>query len=391
MLNRNILVFAFILLGVMLIASTPSVNAQTFSSDGNPGDTASGEVINIFATNEAAYYQDANLNNRSTNAVTDISYTTSPEYGLSMNVDITDLNIVSPGDLVNHSIYVVTNEGNTTLPYDGSYYFEYGGGASGWTVEVWQGAGPVFQPLIAGTVSTESKTLSEDSQTAGLASRFYRVYVSPNAAEAPNGAYIDVFTTYEVSATPVGTYEGANTLIYGGTSEARDYFRDEVQAPELVISRAHAVDSPDTYTGGDNDYVPGAVVTFTLTYTNEGSAEAREVILIDKIPTKEATSGTNLAHVNGTGNHGNVTLTPATGTAADWTVSYSTIATPATTYGATADWTQIGTVTGNQYPSASGLYETGSSEYDATWIKWEKSTVEATEVDKTIVWGVTIR
>jgi uncharacterized repeat protein (TIGR01451 family) len=310
-----------------------------------------------------------------------------------MSVDMSDEVIVTPGDVydyVSGPLYYVTNEGNAYLNYTGSYYYTQEAGANNWTVEVWRFDGGVFVPLIPGVVSIEPTGLAEDAGTTNTTSTYYVVKVNPLVANSPDGSYIEVFTTFETTSTPAGTYEGANSLWYGGTSEARDYSKYLVEAPEIVMSRVSTSDAPAAYTGNDRDYVPGAVVTFTITYTNEGSGAAREVILIDKIPTLDGTSGTNLAHVNGSGNHGNVVLTSANGTATGWTVSYSTITNPAMTYGATADWSSIGTVTGNQYPSASGLYETGSSEYDAVWIKWEKSTVEAAE-DGTVVWGVTIR
>jgi hypothetical protein len=389
--NKNSLIYLVLVLGVSLIAA-PQAISQTFSSNGNPGDTASGEVMTAYGTNETLNYQDANSNSKPvTYPASNLDFTVSPEYGLSMDQDITDLNPVTPGEVVNHNTYSITNEGNTDLPLLGSYYYEYGGGSSNWTVEVRSGAAPIFAPLVASIVSTESTVIVEDSHIANISARFYRVYVSPLVAEAPDGSYIDVYTTYETTATPVGTYEGATYLFYGGTSESDDYFRDQVAAPLMIISRTNVIDSPSGYTGGANDPVPGAVVTFTMVYTNEGSANAESVILIDKITTKEGASGNNLAHVDADATtHNGVPLTHGgQGTATGWAVSYSIISSPATTYGATANWTPIGDTDGTQYPGA-GLYTTASSEYGAVWIKWEKGAVTSAE-SASLVWGVTIR
>lgn len=381
-----------IVAGIAVLLVSPKGNAQTFSSDGNPGDTVSGEVINALATYETLNYEDANSNTKPTTyPATDLNFTTSPEYGFSMDTDVTDANTVIPGQNVQEGNYFVTNEGNAALNVTLEAIFSYGGSASNWIVELWHNVGSpaLIGTMAANTLLGNNVTLAEDTQDTGY---YYDITVSTNVSEAPDGGYVDVYTTFESAAseTPVGTYEGANGYIYGGTSEADDYFKEEVSAPEMVITRTEVIDAPDNYTGGANDPVPGAVVTYTMTYTNESvAAVAQNVIIIDRITTKESTSGTNLAHVNATGDQGNVTISAAQGTATGWTVSYSTVLTSDTTYGATAGWTQIGSVGPTEYPG-SGLYETGSSEYSAVMIKWEKASVAGAE-DDTLTWGVTIR
>lgn len=395
--KKDGLVYLLVILGIALLVASPKGFAQAYHSNGNPGDNTSGEVFTAYSTQETLAYSDG-VNDRSTNAAVDISWTVSPEYGFSMDRDIQDLNIVTPGDSITYSSYYLTNEGNALVSYTGSYFYSYGGsGASNWTVEVHAGGGApnVFVPLIEGVISTESKTISDNHDT-GMESRYYTVDVNPNAENSPDGAYIDVYTTYETTWTPVGTYTGGNALDYGGTSEADDYFRDQIAAPYLVMDRTSTIDSPNVYVtkgGGAHDPVPGAVITYRIDYSNLGAAGAGSVVVIDRITTKEGEPGTNLAHINAAGTYNDVNLTGSSGDMINgWTISYSTLTAPATTYGATVGWTVIGTSDGsNHFPDGLELYSPASSEYAAKWIKFEKTSVASTEDGVNINWGVTIR
>lgn len=378
----------FIAVGIATLLIGTTAFAQSFKTTGNPLDNAAGEVFTAELTQETMNYKDSNLNTKPTTLpASDISFTVSAEYGFSMLGTETGSAAATPGVELIQGNYYVTNEGDTADVYTLEAIFIQDVGSSTWQVSLISTEGSVnLTNMTAGSLTTQTRNVADDDDFG------YHYVVTPDAT-ADDGEQITIYSTVETGATPVGEYTGGNALTYSGTSTATDSFSDTISSPELVISRVAVVDSPDVYdvTYGDTDPVPGAIITFTYTYTNEGASAAQDVILLAKVPTIEPIKGTNLAHVNGTGDHGNVTITPAGGTATGWTVSYATITSPATTYGATADWTQIGTVTGNQYPSATGLYETGSSEYQAKWIKWEKASVPDTDDNVTITWGVTIR
>lgn len=393
-----------IVLGIAILVGAPKGDAVTFHSDGNPGDNASGEVITAVGSYETLDYQDANSNQKPTTfPATDIATTVSPEYGMSMDVDAAD-ETVTPGQAVIAPVhYIVTNEGNADFVGTLSALYNYFNSADGWIVELWwDPPGIVAPPSLVATLTAASVfqtsanfIITEDFDNPD--GWYYNIYVSSEVTGAPDGSYIIVSTTWETTDTPVGTYEGANTYLYGGTSEADDANQYTLAAPLLVLTRTSTIDSPRVYQtkgGGANDPVPGAVASYKLVYSNLGSASAESVVVIDRITTKEGTPGTNLAHINAAGATTHVDLTLASpGDMIDgWTISYSILTAPATTYGATAGWTVIGTTTGsNAFPSSASLYSTSSNEYAARWIKFEKASIDPTEDGVNINWGVTIR
>lgn len=382
-LNRILIILGVLALGSAVFAVDPS-----FYTTGNPDDTPDGTQITAESTDNTIGYDDVDGNLIPTVEVSggDIETAVTDENGFSMLRAVDDQPSLTPGQVFTHETYSMTNEGNVTDTYTvESMYFERNY-AQAWTVLLVSAeTDATIATLTPGVLNVYTRGVADNDDLAV----YYRITVSDEASGAPDGASIEVFTTFETSATPVGQYTGGNAYTYGGTSEADDVFLDSVSAPTMIISRVSLVDSPDNYTGGADDIVPGAVATMTFTYTNEGSAAAQEVIIVSRIPTLEGVSGTNLAHVNGADTRGNVTITPVAGTATGWDVSYATSLTAATTYGATIDWTPIGSVGPTQYPPG-GLYLTSSNEYAAVLIKWEKESVANGE-DDTLTWGVTIR
>jgi len=63
-------------------------------------------------------------------------------------------------------------------------------------------------------------------------------------------------------------------------------YSNESSAPNLNISKEMTVESPVSggYTGGYFDAVPGATITYLITYLNNGFAPATSVEVIDKVP-----------------------------------------------------------------------------------------------------------
>jgi uncharacterized repeat protein (TIGR01451 family) len=393
---KNSIIYLFIILVIAALVSMPKVNAQTFTADGNPFDTESQESISILATEETFAYQDANLNRKPTvSALSDIVFVVDPEYGLSMNTN-PDIS-VTPGDNVQH-YYAVTNEGNAGDSYTLKCLYANFGGASNWTVEVWKDPSSPSQlgTLTPAVISNFVEQVPEDSDVLP----YFEVYVSSITAEAPDGSYIKISCTAETGAAPTGRYQGGNDYWYGAGKSISDEVIDSVAAPVMVLTRTFTVDAPSEggYVGGDYDPVPGAVITFTMVYSNEGEGAANNVFIVDKVPVN-----TTLAHLNRGGNQasGNVTITPAKGTATTWEVAYSTSASPTMTYAAgLPDWKHLGTIesTADYFPpGASTIY--GTTEPDggsgvATYVRWRRLTtypIAADEDDKSLTWGVTIR
>jgi uncharacterized repeat protein (TIGR01451 family) len=376
----------FILLAFMTAFFTPAFGV-TFNSNGNPGDTPGGTVITADPTLETMGCKDLNgTTMTATTPVTAINNTVTSEYGLSGPGTPVDVN-VNPGDVVYH-YYAVTNEGNANDSYTLKHSFFNYGGATGWVVEVWEGASRIVT-LDAGSVAQESRTVNDNSDKYF----YYKVIVSSESSGAPNSAYIKIVTTVETTSIPTGKYAGGNSLYYGGLSNVSDDVVDSVAAPVLTISRVSTVDAPTAYAGSIHDAVPGSVLTFTITYGNTGGASAESVILVDRVP-----ANTNLAHINTNGAGTNVSITAAQGNAVGWVVKYSKLDNPNKTYGNTADWSggnggTIGTLTSGteQFPGGSATYQTGNDAYGAKWIKWEKLYVDKDEDNRSLTWGVTIR
>lgn len=376
---------------LLLAVSAFKAQAVTFNTTGNPGDTVTTTVVTAAQTFETLAYLDLNGARMTTVEPSsgNDNKTVGSEFGFSGPGSPAD-NTVVPGDVAYH-YYAVTNEGNANDNYTLYHVYSQYAGATGWVVEAWEGAGRIVT-LEAGVSTNEVRSVSEDAEK----SFYYKVIVPSGVSQAPNGSYITITSTVETASTPKGQYTGGNALTYGGVSSATDPVNDTTAAPILTLTRASTVDAPTAaagYTGVKHDPVPGAVITFTLTYSNTGNASAESVILVDKVPTN-----TKLAHFNTTGTGSNVNITAAQGNATGWVIKYSTVANPSKVYGNTADWSggnggTIGSLTtgSEEYPGSNLTYATGDAAYGATWVKWEKASLPSTDDDQTLTWGATIR
>lgn len=383
------------LCALLFTVFVPQAGAITYDSTGNPNDMPSGTVLTHLATFETLSFRDpAGTLMTTVEPTGNRTDTVIAEYGFSGPGTPAD-NTVSPGDVV-WTYYCSTNEGNANSVNANtiSFRFDEYGGASGWNVQAWIN-NTIHATLTPGVSDVNAGGSSNDNSQTPYA---YRVQVTTEAAGAPNGSYIVMVTTVESSSTPIGKYTGGNAYTYGGWATATDQAADQTSAPILTLTRSSTVDAPTAaagYTGGIHDAVPGSVITFTLAYSNTGSASAESVIIVDKVPTN-----TKLAHFNGkgTGTSRNVNLTAAQGNGTGWTIYYSKLANPSKVYGNTADWSggnggTIGTLStgAEQFPNSNTTYVTGDDAYLATWIKWEKASIATTEDDKSLIWGATIR
>lgn len=386
--KRDSIAYLLIVLGIAIVIAAPKGIAQTFNSDGNPGDNVSGEGYTAYLTQETMDYKDANNNSKPTTMpASDYTFTVSPEYGFSQNnADLSQA--VTPGDVMTHEAYWVTNEGNAEIPLTRYFHSKMSTvpQAQNWTVEAYEGSTLLFT-LADGTTSTSNDVIADN----GDKQNHYVVYVNPIAAYSPDGSDIIITTTWESASTYAGQYTGANTLTYSGTTSADDQFTDSTSAPDLNLTRTATIDAPKLYSGAHEDAVPGAIITFTMTYSNEGSATAESVVLIDKVP-----DNTHLACINTEGNTTNVNITNGTtGDASGWSVYYFN-GTPSSndrTYGATSGWTLLGILTtgAESFPGGGTTYATGDAAYDdGDYVKWEKYQIGGLVENKKLTWGVTI-
>ncbi len=375
-----------LLFGLLLVFLTAGVAMaqQAYVATGNPTDSASGTLITAEGTNTDIFYQDSQGTSLSTYDASNIEHTVTAEYGFSMLSAPSDFT-VTPGDFVTHEAYYVTNEGNandTNFSYS-SIYNHYDE-ASDWRVRLFED-GALKTTLTSGESTTESPALNDNNQHY----IHFDVLVTSEVAGAPNGSYILISTTFETTSTPVGQYTGGNAYTYGGSSKESDVLQDSTSAPLLTLTRTYEVDSPKTYSAGTKEAVPGSIISFIMTYSNDGNASAESVIIVDRIPTN-----TDLAHVNTSGDTDYVFIDVATGSGESWTISYSTLESPDKSWGVTTGWTTIGTLASDgsgDFPGGGNTWLSDSAEAFAEWVKWEKAQVATDEDGKTLQWGVTIR
>lgn len=361
-----------IALGIFLKAE-----AVTFTSNGNIADTNTGTAITADKTLCTLDYTDILGNPKpQVTPATDITVTVISEYGIS-GIGAPIDQSTAPNVTVYYT-YVITNEGNASDTIHLSQSTSYGGGGSNWTVQIVQQGDDTVISTIA---------LAEDAQAV------FRIKVTPST-EATYGQSATVTTTAETLLTPVGQYTGANGLNYGGAALENDATITTITGPALTLTRTSTVDSPTGHAAHSgatpHDPVPGAVITYTYTYTNAGDASAKSNVIVDKIPP----TNTQACHVNATGSSvSNVTLTAAQSSATGWSVFTSEASSPDRAYGVYTGWTLIGTIDSTaDYATASagaGKFF-GGIDVGSTFIKFEKLEVTASE-NKTLQWGVTIK
>ena len=392
---KKVLLAMFICLaaGVILFQGVAAAQPAT------PADIPAGTIITSEGYENYLNYKDAAFNPKATIYGTTIEATVLPIYGLS-GPGTPDDQYTEPSAAV-YYVYQIFNEGNETDTYSLSTSSATYNGVYGddWTFEIIRDDNNNGDWEDDTDTVTDEVTLTED----GSAYFFLKVTPSSNAQDASWG---EVTVTATTSATPAGEYTGANANTYGGPSYVQDTARTNINAPIMVMTRVATVDapisgSPGYYLGGSHDPVPGAVITYTITYTNEGNADASSVIIKEKIPVFGTTEAghVNLTARMGSGDIDNVSISApqstATTTEGYWFVYYSTFESPSPTgydgSGAShGNWVLLGSIDSN---ITDFWYADSSPALPRTttrWIKWEVATVEA-EDSATLTWGVIIR
>lgn len=390
---KNIL-FLIGLLILFEVISAGSAHAVTYNTTGNPGDTVAGTVITAEAGDATLDYTDINANVKPTVNPNSVEITVLPIYGFTMAL-LDDQNMYVNKIVSNET--GITNEGNASDSITITAEATFVNTTGTWSVKLMKNPGAV--ELHDFTSPQESYTTTEVYAEDADILLYFEV-LAPDTDGTP-GAHIIITTEASTANSPVGQYTGANGLTYGGPGSTVETTTYTLYKPLLTLTRTSTVDAPNVYTASysgadDHDAVPGSVITYTLSYNNTGNTSAASVILIDRIPTPEAALQTNIAHFNAdTAARTNVTIDAGQGSAGGWTIYYSNLDDPSKAYGNTADWSganggTIGSLTAtNQFPG-NELYTTGSTEFSAKWVKWEKASVAAAEND-TLTYGVTIR
>jgi uncharacterized repeat protein (TIGR01451 family) len=368
-------------------------SAQAFADI--PGETASGTDIAATGTMCSLNFTDSGHTTMPTVNVPTIDIIVASMYGWDFLANLPDWNYTTAGKPLTY-MYIVTNEGNVTNGNYGAALNMSPGGATGFTGIGWSVAYTSDANASGGTPG--NLTSAYPQNTAGWdspqnyangESRRIWITVTPSSlnSQSPDGSYLMI--TMEAGSglgvsSGYGYYFGANSITYGGTRDATDITYTCIQTSVMNLSRSAIVDAPITangkYTGGAHDAVPGAVITYTIMTSNDGSANALSNIIIDKVP-----ANTWICHVGAySGNQStvpNVNITAAQPNAWGWTAYYTTSSSPNMTFGYIGtDWTTISAVPVDLHTRS-----------DIKYVKWEKPTVTSTEDARTLTWGVTIR
>jgi len=361
---KKVLLFLFFLALMAYQASSVGTTAAT--------------TITATGTNCTLDYTDLDANAKpQITAASDIAITVDPIYALAALNEPADADVSV--DTPRYYTYTVENKSNASETYALSKgATDYGAsGGSGWTVTIVESdSDDVITELLVPEAGTED----------------FRIKVVP-ANLALYGHQASVTVTVAPQNTPAGTYAGANGVTYGDLDTDSDTTITSFAGPLLTLTRTATVDAPTAYIALDDDLdhdaVPGAVITYTYTYSNTGDTSSESNIFIDKIPTNTVIAQVNTTEVL------NVSITAAQSTAVGWSVSTTTeasLSSARTAYGA-ADWTLIGTIEGNG-DWANGGFASGnffaSPALETAWIKFEKLHVGTAEDNKTLTWGVVI-
>ena len=360
---KRLLVLAF-LSSIFILSLAAAAAAVTT-------DTLAGTIITAEGTDNFVDYDDIAGNAKARVYGPTLEATVLSIYGLSGPLAPAD----QPGSPSNATYYTyrIYNEGNTTDAYSLSSAIAYAGiSGDAWSVKFIQDNGQDGGRGSEDTIEVTSLTITEDSD------KWFFVRVIPSA-NAGSGAGGTVTITAETSGTQFGQYTGGNGNTYGGPRFVNDVTTTLLSTATMVLTRTTTVGVDGSYTqSSDLHYpIPGAAVIITMTYSNEGGASAESCIIIDRVPL---------------GHQGGVVNGVLVGNAAGWTVSYTTeaaITSAQRGYGDTTGWVMLGTVEGG----SPGWVKNSSPAFPltATYIKWEKASIDQNEDTKKLTWGYIIR
>ncbi|HOO55463.1 MAG TPA: hypothetical protein PLN69_01490 [bacterium] len=257
--------------------------AQLSSAEG----TISGTII--FAT--ASIKSDNSIETTSSTQTTVL-----PMYGIEMNYGWPDDSSASSGG---NTLYNINfeNNGNATDEIRinvGEQTFGAGSGITAeWAVEV--DTTEPFTGITWANSNTQFAHASGDYATASLAPGEVATFTLrvTTSGSALDSSTMSAMISLETTSSPGGSYVGFNGLSYGGSTMttritgAGPYFTTQVLGAAVALTKSYTVASPSEYQalgGSATATVPGAQVTYTIQFENNGALDAGTVTIVDPLP-----------------------------------------------------------------------------------------------------------
>lgn len=239
--------FAGILMGLLGLVMLPGQAAAL--------GTAAGTIISNYATGT---YTDANSNTYAPVVTASVTTMVSQVGGISL----TPLTASQSGaaNLATYYPFSITNSGNGADSYNLVYSLSVdGGGASGWTVNLY-------------VDQNGDGILDSNDQVGGV----YVAVTSPVALAADATRYVIAVVTPVGTATnnQIGVLSGTATSVFAPAQTLSGTFTTKISGAVLTLSKTTVPVNPQ----------PGETVTYTITYSNVGTAPGFNVVINDLVP-----------------------------------------------------------------------------------------------------------
>lgn len=229
----------------------------------------------IISTNTTITYSNSGgtvfFSTNSTNSLTNLVLAVFGMSNYSVHYS-TNTNSMLAGE-TNFFEFVYTNNGNTNSLFNftgGDFYT--GASASPWLIEFWDAG--------------EAAALTDNPTNIAPDTEFrFKVKIGVPGAEA-DGAVLTYNLTNTITdaaaATRTFSYESANlTNWFGGTNIVTNTLVIQIGGPKIIAAKT-VVSITDPL--GGNELIPGAVIKYRISYTNEGFDAASQVIFTEDIP-----------------------------------------------------------------------------------------------------------
>lgn len=270
-----------LLAAALLIASATGARAN---------GTASGTVISNNAGISASNASSVTSNTAATTVVA--------IFGVATNSEPAD-NSATAGGFVYYKTKFTNNANNTDIIRLNVGAQSFGAGAG--TTTNWSIQADDADPYALGLTWTTSGTMIADqlgdyatmSLGPGAVATFTIMITS--AADASDGATMSAVISLQTVSTPAGKYVGFDSIGYGGLALATrtagaltpDKLTTTITGAILTLAKAASVTAPAGYVtlgGAGTAPVPGAKITYTLTYGNTGASNALTTVIQDTLP-----------------------------------------------------------------------------------------------------------
>jgi hypothetical protein len=292
-MRRASTVSVLLIFGMYILSG--SALAWIYQATGNTADTPTGTTLISTGENSKVDYKDANSNPRDVvSGANTFTKLVTTEYGMSFGgTDWANQGVFSStrGFTKIWPLHYVNN-GNAPMTFSVTYEAIISAEAIGWTSAVYLGTGE-SAPVASGTsftlaedegVSLEVKITSstEAAHSPDLSSYLVNLYWHPSQKYPAAGSAVLPFAGGRLN---LFYYFGVNGLTYGGaTAEYSLPDTLKIETAVIKMTRTATTDSPDLYTLGEHDPVPGSLYTISITASNEGMGVANNVVIVDKVP-----------------------------------------------------------------------------------------------------------